>query len=408
MRTTFTRIAGSALLAATMAVTAACGTISRSPDGVVRVVDASLAPAHDPRVRASDTEALTALVNDMTARFDATDPSAILALSGGGANGAFGAGVLVGWTEAGDRPRFGIVTGVSTGALAAPFAFLGPEWDDELEAAYTDGETQGLLSWRSFAAFFAPSLFSPADLRKVVEAHVTPQLLTEIAREHSKGRRLLVATTDLDAQETVIWDMGVLAEQGALTLFQDVLVASASIPGVFPPVLIAGMNDQGQVVESMHVDGGVNTPFLGVPEALMTWTPANPGVTRGPFYVLVNGQVMRDPVVTPGRLRDIVARSYDSMSKASLRVQLTATAVFADRVGLPLFVAAIPAGVQASSLDFDPESMRALFELGRREARRHRAWTRFDADYLATLADGRVTTPEVSPPEPAAEAPRQP
>ncbi|RYG16351.1 MAG: patatin, partial [Caulobacteraceae bacterium] len=366
-----------------------CGTISRSPDGIVRLVDSRLAPAADPRIRASDSERLEVLADELVGHLDASDPTAILALSGGGANGAYGAGVLVGWSDSGNRPTFGVVTGVSTGALAAPFAFLGSDWDDELQSAYTDGQTQRLLSWRSFAAFFAPSVFSPGDLRDLVEDHVTADLLIAIAREHAKGRRLLVATTDLDAQETIIWDMGMVATQGGpqgLTLFQDILIASASIPGVFPPVLIAGLDDEGRVVQTMHVDGGVNTPFLGIPEGLMNWTPG-PRAGRGPFYVIVNGQIARSRSVTPGRLRDILGRSYDSMSKATLRTQLAATAEFANRSHMPLLVAAIPAGVDASSLDFDAESMRALFDLGRTAAATGEVWKRFSDPSLAGVSD---------------------
>lgn len=383
-----TRI-GQALFAGLVLLLAGCGSISRPPDGVLRLVDVQLVPAPDPRVRASDTARLEALASDLVARLDSNDPTAILALSGGGANGAYGAGLLAGWSERGDRPVFGVVTGVSTGALAAPFAFLGPEWDDELEEAYTSGQTRSLLSWRSFAAFFAPSLFSPTDLRALVERHVGPRLLAAVAAEHARGRRLLVATTDLDAEETVIWDMGLVATQGgpqALYLFREILIASASIPGVFPPVLIAGLDDQGRVVQTMHVDGGVNTPFLGVPEGLINWTPGR-DAARGPFYVLVNGQVGRTTSVTPGRLRDILGRSYDSMSKAALRRQLTGTAAFAERSGMPLFIAAIPPEVEAPSLDFDPDSMRALFDLGRRAALDERAWRRFTTDSLPALLD---------------------
>jgi hypothetical protein len=388
MEMRFTRI-GRALFAGLVLLLAGCGSISRPPDGVLRLVDVQLVSAPDPRIRASDTVRLEALASDLVAQLDADDPTAILALSGGGANGAYGAGLLTGWTETGDRPVFGVVTGVSTGALAAPFAFLGPQWDAELEDAYTSGETRGLLSWRSFAALFAPSVFSPTDLRALVEHHITPRLLEAVAVEHARGRRLLVATTDLDSEETVIWDMGLVARQGGpqgLYLFREILIASASIPGVFPPVLIAGVDPEGRVVQTMHVDGGVNTPFLGVPEGLINWTPDRAG-TRGPFYILVNGQVGRTRIVTPGRLRDILGRSYDSMSKTALRRQLVATADFAERSGMPLFIAAIPPEVEASSLDFDPESMRSLFELGRSAAVRDAAWRRFTLDTLPALLD---------------------
>lgn len=393
------RLAALALSVAVAVTTAACGTISRPEDGVVRTGAAPIIPTLDPRISASDRPKLEALARELAAQLQASPSPSILALSGGGANGAYGAGVLAGWTESGRRPSFAIVTGVSTGALAAPFAFLGSEWDDDLRAAYTDGGTSGLLSWRSLAAFLAPSVFSPRDLERLVEEHVTPQLLSAIAREHANGRRLYVATTDLDAQETVIWDMGVLASQGpqGLELFRTVLIASASIPGVFPPVMIAGLDEQGRVIQSMHVDGGVNTAFLGIPTAVMDVQLPAPTQAGAAFYVLVNGQVVRARQVTPGRLKDILARSYDSMSKASLQSQLVATAEFSHRTGLPLYVAAIPGEVSASSLDFSQEAMTALFELGRRQALGGDAWTSFSIDQLSEMAETASGTPGLEP-----------
>ena len=385
---------------------AACGTIARPDPVALRLVPGELTTAPDPRIRADDEAALTALMESFAARMSTADGRLdILALSGGGANGAFGAGVLVGWSESGTRPRFDIVTGVCTGALAAPFAFLGPDRDDELRAAYAEGGTEGLLGWRSLRAFAAPSLFSPDALRRLVEQAVTPDLLREIAAQHASGRRLLVVTTNLDSQETVIWDMGVLATQGdaqALALFRQVLLASASIPGLFPPAMIAGVTD-GRVVEEMHVDGGVNTPFLGVPESLLLWT--RPDTARGSsaLYVLVNGQVDRDYRVTRGRLPAILARSYDSMSKASLRTHLAANATFAERNGIVLRVAAIPVEVEASSLDFDQDSMAALFELGRGRGATGDAWSRIDSGATAPApadAEPAPTNPGANPVDP--------
>ena len=355
----------------------ACGTLER-PDGPLRIASANVQRVQDPRIGANDTVKLQALADDMAARLGGEGRGqAMLALSGGGANGAYGAGIIVGWTERGDRPAFDIVTGVSTGALAAPFAFLGPDWDDELRAAYTGGGTAGLLSARTLSAFRAPALFSSRVLRALVEQNVTLELLQAIAVEHAKGRRLLVATTNLDSEETVIWDMGVLAAQGepALPLFRDVLVASASIPGVFPPVLIAGLNDGDEVVMDMHVDGGVNTPFLAIPEDLLLWTNPRPHRSGGALYIVVNGQMGRNAGVTPGRLSGILARTYDSMSKASLRTSLAATAAFASRNGLPMSISAIPDNVSVSSLKFDTATMEALFELGRARSAAGEAWS---------------------------------
>ena len=359
---------------------AACGTLQR-PEGPLRLADGALIPAQDPRIRTNDAARLEAFTEEVGQRLAQKHDLSILALSGGGANGAYGAGVLVGWTERGDRPVFDIVTGVSTGALAAPFAFAGPDWDAQLGHAYTDGGASGLLSWRSLAFFLYPSLYSASALRNLVDENVTPDLLAAIAREHAKGRRLLVATTNLDSEETVIWDMGLLASQNdenSRALFKEVLVASASIPGVFPPVLIAGLQPDKTVVMEMHADGGVNTPFLAIPEPLALWTPPQDEPGGGALYVVVNGQVGRNEGVTPGRLTAILMRSYDSMSKASLRAHLATTAAFARRNGMSLSLSTIPDNVEASSLEFDQKTMTALFELGRRQGRSAEAWTRLD------------------------------
>lgn len=370
-----------AMLAAVAAALwlAGCGTIDRPEDGVLRLTTQTWRPTEDPRIRAGDVDRVEALAEQIGERlWAASEGRSILALSGGGANGAYGAGVLVGWTESGTRPEFSVVTGVSTGALAAPFAFLGADWDDELHGAYAEGRTGGLLGWRSFAALAAPGLFDSGVLKDLVEAYVTPELLRQIAIEHDKGRRLLIVTTNLDAQETVIWDMGVLAKRGgdqAVELFREVLLASASIPGVFPPVMIAGVDAQGRLVEEMHVDGGVVTPFLGIPESLLTVTTPTQAPAGTTLYVLINGQTGRTEVITRGTLPAILARAYDTMSKANLRASLAVNRVFAERNGLDLFVAAIPDGIEASSLDFDPESMSELFERGRAAAAGGQAWS---------------------------------
>ena len=380
---------------------AACGTIDRPEGGILRLTSQTWRPTEDPRIRAGDVARVEALAQQIGERlWSASEGRSILALSGGGANGAYGAGVLVGWTARGTRPEFSVVTGVSTGALAAPFAFLGPEWDDELRGAYAEGRTGGLLGWRSFAALASPGLFDSGVLEDLVEDYVTPELLRQIAVEHDKGRRLLIVTTNLDAEETVIWDMGVLAKQGgvqAVALFREVLLASASIPGVFPPVMIPGVDAEGRLVEEMHVDGGVITPFLGIPESLLNVTTPTPAPEGTTLYVLINGQIGRTEVITRGTLRAILARSYDTMSKANLRTGLAVNLAFAERNGLSLYVAAIPEGIEASSLDFDPESMARLFERGRTAAAGGVAWSELK---------GPVPEPGLVEPDPGAvEAP---
>lgn len=358
---------------------AACGTLDR-PDGPLRL--------YDPEGAVSATMARTSVesrVTDFNADFShllARDGTTrLLALSGGGANGAYGAGLIYGWSEAGTRPQFDIVTGISTGALAAPFAFLGPEWDEELREAYTGKQTESLIGFRSFAAMFNPSLFSSKQLENLVDSYATFELMRAIAREHANGRRLLVATTNLDTQQSVIWDMGVIATRGdedARLLFKKILVASASIPGVFPPVLLPGMTQDGQAIAEMHVDGGVNLPYLAIPEELMLWTSPRADRGQGAIYIIVNGQTGRNTGTTPGRLTGILGRTYDSMSKASLRTHLAVTAGFARRNGLEMSFTAIPDNVQASALSFDQASMTALFELGRLRGHDGSAWRRMD------------------------------
>lgn len=273
-----------ALLAAGLMLSA-CGTLAR-PQGPPRIADSHALVVPDVRMDAGKLDDLKAFDAQMASTLEGEGPVAVLALSGGGANGAYGAGVLIGWSERGDRPKFDVVTGVSTGALAAPFAFLGSGWDARLRDAYTGAGAARLLSMGNFEALVRPSLFSAHALRQLIDENVTPEMLTAIAREHATGRHLLVATTNLDSQQTVIWDMGKLASENspeAHRLFKDVLQASAAIPGVFPPVLIAARNESGAVISEMHVDGGVTYPFW-VP-SLSSTKPCRPGWSGSPMRI---------------------------------------------------------------------------------------------------------------------------
>lgn len=341
-----------------------CGTIER-PDGALRAIPSNAMSLDHLGTRSSDPDSVMAFSAAMEALLKSERPISVLAMSGGGANGAYGAGILVGWTETGERPQFDVVTGVSTGALAAPFAFLGSSWDKALADAYTNGRSARLVGMDNLAAFFQPSLFSSAPLRRLVEDNVTEEMLAAIAIEHASGRRLLVATTDLDREETVIWDMGAIASEGgdqAHNLFKEILIASASIPGVFPPVLIAARED-GEAVLQMHVDGGVNLPFVAIPEELLLWTQPDLG-QGGRIYVIVNGKVARREGLTAGDAPSILSRTYNSTSKASLRQYLMLTQAFADRNGIGLSVTAIPEASAASSLDFNADAMKKIFDLG--------------------------------------------
>ncbi|MCF6321121.1 MAG: patatin-like phospholipase family protein, partial [Rhizobiaceae bacterium] len=195
----------------------------------------------------------------------------VLAISSGGADGAYGAGVLVGWTQSGSRPQFDVVTGVSTGALMSVLAFLGPQYDGLLEKYYTAISNKDIFRKKGIGAAFSDSLYDYTPLKRQIEEVVTEKLLAEIAAEHAKGRRLYVATTNLDAGELVVWDMGDIANGGRsnpLQHFRKVLRASAAVPGFFPPVYIKPQ--RGIQLRQAHVDGGVKAPILVSDAMLIT------------------------------------------------------------------------------------------------------------------------------------------
>jgi predicted acylesterase/phospholipase RssA len=301
----------------------------------------------------------------------------MLALSGGGAGGAYGAGVLVGLTNAGTRPRFEIVTGVSTGALIAPFAFLGSDWDRKLTEAYGGEATDKLMQARGLGVLFDVGVFDGKPLRDLVERFVTEELVFAVAREAANGRMLLVATTNLDREETVLWDMGAIARRGgpqARDLFRQVLVASASVPGVFPPVMIEVEKD-GEKFKEMHVDGGASTPFFIAPESLMHLDEASASLRGANVYVIINGQVASAPRSTSNNTLDIAARSFTSVLNQMTRTAILQTDDFARRNSLGYRFSGIPSDVEfGGSLAFDKVNMSATFDYGVRCATRGQVW----------------------------------
>src|SRR3954451_2182986 len=165
----------------------------------------------------------------------------LLGISGGGENGAFGAGLLNGWTERGDRPTFFLVTGISTGALSAPFAFLGSAWDAKLKSVYTDITLADVLVQRGYtAAIWDDAMADNSPLFRTISRYLDEGMLAEIARAYEGGRLLLIGTSNLDAQMPVIWNIGAIAGSGhprALDTLRRILLASSAIPGAFSPVL---------------------------------------------------------------------------------------------------------------------------------------------------------------------------
>jgi len=294
----------------------------------------------------------------------------LLAISGGAAGGAFGAGVMVGLTQSGQRPRFSIVTGVSTGALIAPFAFLGPEWDDRLCEAYTGGHAAESLGLMSLSAGLDGGLYRAKALESLVHPFMDDELVAAVAEQHRRGRRLLVATTDIDREAPCIWDMGEIATRGgpeATQMFRDVLVASASLPGLFPPHRFKVEAD-GVSYEEMHVDGGLSAPLFVMPEGLLHWRKLGSRLRRGRVYLIINTVLAPAPSTTPPSLAAVLLRSFDTMLRVSYRQALNVAATFCAARDLPLSVVSIPDSPAATAnggmLNFDTLNMKRIFDLG--------------------------------------------
>lgn len=289
-----------------------------------------------------------------------------LALSGGGADGAFGAGLINGWTQSGNRPEFAVVTGVSIGALTAPYVFLGSRYDKELAEAVT-----GITAADVFEDHVTPeSLLDSWPLKRLIEKRMTRELLAEVAAEHKKGRRLLVATTNMDAGRRVIWNMGAIAARGddkALKLFRDILLASSSIPGFFQPVAIE-VEANGKKFQEMHLDGTIASPFFVAPEA--TFGPGGSGLPTKQVYVVVNSKLTSDFAMPERNTVSILGRTIGVALVTGLRAELLVMTTAAQRLGLTLNVAYVPETFSAPAHGlFDEKYMRALFDLGAEQAK---------------------------------------
>jgi hypothetical protein len=284
-----------------------------------------------------------------------------LAISGGGSDGAYGAGVLAGWSEAGTRPEFAVVTGVSIGALIAPFAFLGPRYDEDLRKNFTAIGAADIFEDRTTR----DSLFDYWPLKRLIEQRVTAPLLSEIAAEHARGRRLLVATTNLDAGRRVIWNMGAIAVRGeqGLKLFRDVLLASSSIPGFFSPVAIE-VEANGKKFQELHGDGTLTAPFFVVPETMLS-AHSTSRTPFGQLYVLVNSKLGPEFKMPDRNIPGVLGRSIGVALTAALRVEVMLVHAGAQRHGIALRIAYVdPAFDHPSRGPFDGKYMQALYEVG--------------------------------------------
>jgi hypothetical protein len=366
----------------------ACAQLDRLPAVAVADTDrASVAGISGARFMASDTAALTAFGGRLHERESKTfsslgrpiPPESLLAISGGGDNGAFGAGVLVGWSESRTRPAFKIVTGISTGALIAPLAFVGPEYDPLLAEMYTTIDQTDIFEKRPIVAgLFSDALADSKPLQNLIAKYVDANLTARIAEESRRGRALVIITTNLDAGVPVIWNIGAIAESGrpqAIGLIREILLASASIPGFFPPVMFDVMVN-GVAHQEMHVDGGASMQTFLYPAALQVRKIPNGGGSQPrTAYVIRNGRL------TQGW--DEVARSTPAIATRAVATLTTNSGVgdlyriyaLAKRDGVRLQLAYIGDDFeQPHSAEFDRQYMAKLFEYGRAKARSGYPW----------------------------------
>jgi len=305
-----------------------------------------------------------------------------LALSGGGANGAFGAGLLTGWTKAGTRPEFTAVTGISTGALSAPFAFLGPAWDHRLEQVYTTYSTKDLVKKTPFAAVTSSAIFSTKGLQGMIARFFDEEVFEAIAAEFSdKGRILSIGTTNLDALRPVIWNISRIAASGhpdALELIRNVMLASASIPIAFPPVQIEVEVD-GRRYDEMHVDGGAAAQIFLYPTGI-DWARVLERLEvqgRPNVYLIRNACHTPDWKAMKPLLLPIALRTVKSLIRTQGIGDMFRVYLAAQRDGLEFHLADIPADFDTQPAEqFDPVYMRQLFNLGHSLAKSGYPWKR--------------------------------
>jgi len=362
-----------AIVVASLICLGGCMTVPRQSFSRAEAVNATPPGFANVRFDEDSIAFINGLRKDL--RPDRTGAITVLALSGGGSNGAYGAGVMYGWSKSGARPDFQLVTGVSAGAPLAVFAFLGPAWDERLKSAFASGATEHLLQTRGLLGLLTPGLYSTDRLKSLYNAYADDDLVHAVAIEHAKGRRLLVATTDLDSERLIVWDMGAIAAHGgpeARKLFRDVMVASASIPGLFPPSFISVRNGDRQFSE-MQVDGQVVDGFLGVFHPLLLANDHADG-HKVRLYVLIDGALDSRFDVTPDRSVPIVARALALREKAALRSELVATTAYCRRNGVGLQISQLSDGALDRPLDFRARHVRALFDAGVAAAISGTAW----------------------------------
>ena len=381
------------LIGLSIVLTAGCATIA--PRNVLPQADASqieLAGFHNIRFWGD------APARDIQAIMMAGEPKAearlafaaekhpsvanLLAISGGAEDGAFGAGLLVGWSDAGTRPVFDLVTGVSSGALIAPFAFLGREHDGQLREIFTKYGRKDIFTYNVSGVIEGSALADDAPLARLIEKYVDTSFLQEIARERAKGRILLIGTTNLDTQRPVMWDMGRIAmsnDREAIVLFRKILLASATLPGVFPPVRIQ-VRVGGQNYDELHVDGGVTRQVFIAPSVFssaLNGSKSGKAAAKPRLFVIRNGKIDPEWQSVRENVVSITQRSISTLIKNQGIGDLYRIYSVTRRDGIDFNLASIPADFSETSDEpFDQKYMIALFERGYDLASRNYSWAK--------------------------------
>ncbi|MCZ8313606.1 patatin-like phospholipase family protein [Phreatobacter sp.] len=376
MRLTIPRVLTAALLAATLALTGCAyqPRLEAVPRDVARealflgISDARFALNGDPTPLA----AMFVAAERRRLMAGGGNVEHMLAISGGGENGAFGAGLLYGWTERGTRPSFRLVTGVSTGALTAPFAFLGSRYDEQLKAVYTTIQRDNIAQILPILTIIgSDSVADSRPLATLIATYVTPEMVEEIAGEYRKGRILLIGTTNLDQGQPIAWNIGAIASSGhpsRVQAIRDILLASASIPGAFPPVMMDVTVD-GRLRQEMHVDGGATTQvFLYPSNAPLREAPAFARRVQRTAWIIRNGRTQELSEDVKRGLLPIAARSISTMITSNAIGDIYRMYLMTRRDNVDFNLAYISSRFTVPyEKPFDPVYMNALFEFGRSE-----------------------------------------
>ena len=403
MKICFGRLLHQLLLSALIAGTlAACSTLDRK-NAVPQDLTTQSYIEGMPGVRYKtwSGSGIQAMVDDIRTGQEKPDAflnperASYLALSGGGDNGAFGAGLLTGWTERGDRPEFSLVTGVSTGAMIAPFAFLGSDYDYVLKKTFTDVDQHDIfIELGLTGALFGDAFADTSPLYKLISEFITPELLQKIAYEYTvRNRWLVVATTNLDAGVPVVWNMGKLAAVGtpeSLQLFRKILLASAAIPGAFPPVMI-DVIAEGKHYQEMHVDGGATSELFLYPSSLSVMAMKEGVVSRyknRQAYIIRNARLDSEWRQIERNTLSIMGRAVDQLIQTQGSGDIYRTFLVTQRDGVGFNLAYIgPDFKTPHTKEFDRHYMNALFNYARELSRAGYPWAHSPPGYELPLND---------------------